>query len=164
MQILISSLLPNTVRYYCSFDSGERKQFYNIVMELAEGGDLSGQVKCTPAPSMTLVKDWFVQCLSGLSYMHEQRILHQDIKPDNILLSSSKQIKIADLGLACVAQTSSKKRTLIQWRVSSNQQSPKSRRNILLDLKNSNSLHYLYGKHVLLLDRIPLVGVKFLYP
>ena len=57
-----------------------------------------------PAPSMTLVKDWFVQCLSGLSYMHEQRILHQDIKPDNILLSRTKQIKIADLGLACVAQ------------------------------------------------------------
>ena len=47
VQILISLSHPNIVRYYCSFDSGERKQFYNIIMELADGGDLCGQVKCT---------------------------------------------------------------------------------------------------------------------
>jgi len=40
------------------------------------------------------------QMLSGLDFLHQHRVCHRDLKPQNILLSKSGQIKIADFGLA----------------------------------------------------------------
>jgi cyclin-dependent kinase 6 len=40
------------------------------------------------------------QMLNGLDFLHQHRVCHRDLKPQNILLSNSGQIKIADFGLA----------------------------------------------------------------
>ena len=40
------------------------------------------------------------QILSGVEELHKHRIFHRDIKPHNILIQDTNQIKIADLGLA----------------------------------------------------------------
>ena len=45
------------------------------------------------------IKKWAYQMISGLSYMHSRRILHRDLKPQNILLCTEGNVKIADLGL-----------------------------------------------------------------
>jgi cyclin-dependent kinase 2 len=49
---------------------------------------------------LPLVKSYLYQLLRGLSYCHTNCILHRDLKPQNLLLSSDGLIKLADFGLA----------------------------------------------------------------
>lgn len=50
---------------------------------------------------VSLLQDFMGQILSGVDWMHVNTIVHRDIKPQNILVSSDgKQLKIADFGLS----------------------------------------------------------------
>lgn len=40
------------------------------------------------------------QLLSGLAFLHSNRVMHRDLKPENILVTSQGQVKLADFGLA----------------------------------------------------------------
>jgi NIMA (never in mitosis gene a)-related kinase len=46
------------------------------------------------------VKNWCVQILDGLDFLHTKKVIHFDIKPQNILLDELERIKLGDLGLA----------------------------------------------------------------
>lgn len=56
--------------------------------------------KCDHKIDMNNVKLFLFQLLRGLKYCHERRILHRDLKPQNILISSNGDLKLADFGLA----------------------------------------------------------------
>jgi cyclin-dependent kinase 2 len=49
---------------------------------------------------INLVKSYLFQMLQGIAYCHTHRILHRDLKPQNLLLSTDGLIKLADFGLA----------------------------------------------------------------
>lgn len=43
---------------------------------------------------------FYLHC--SLSYLHSKKIVHRDVKTDNMLLDANQKLKIADFGLACV--------------------------------------------------------------
>ena len=58
--------------------------------------------KCmdTMTLSMDIIKSFTFQLIDGIAYCHQQRILHRDLKPQNILLTTTGWLKIGDFGLA----------------------------------------------------------------
>lgn len=77
-----------------------------IVMELCNGNlaDIYKKHRLEGRPlEETFVKDVLRQVLQGLKCMHENQIVHLDIKPDNVLFKDSIA-KISDLGLARITK------------------------------------------------------------
>jgi len=68
-----------------------------IVMEFVEGGTLTEKI---PYPRVDDAVGIAVQIGEALQEAHAKGIVHRDIKPDNIMLSSRGQVKVMDFGLA----------------------------------------------------------------
>lgn len=78
-----------------------------MVMEFAEGITLRSRLKKRSVPP-PIVADWFEQILEGIKTAHEAGVIHRDLKPDNIFITTARNtnstcIKILDFGLAKVA-------------------------------------------------------------
>jgi 5'-AMP-activated protein kinase catalytic alpha subunit len=69
-------------------------------MELCAGGDLLNYVRKRKKLDEDSAKVIFKQIIEGLGYIHKKRILHRDIKLDNILLDGKGNVKIADFGVS----------------------------------------------------------------
>ncbi|XP_021349769.1 serine/threonine-protein kinase Nek4-like isoform X2 [Mizuhopecten yessoensis] len=97
---------PNIVSYKDSF---EKDGTLFIAMQYCEGGDLYNKLKENKGQALEerQVVEWFVQIAMALQYMHERNILHRDLKTQNIFLTKSKIIKVGDLGIARVLDSSS---------------------------------------------------------
>lgn len=76
-------------------------------MEYADRGSLHDFIQSqTQNVKSSRVVDILRQLVSGLKYMHEKRILHRDLKTQNIFMTSRPQlVKIGDLGIAKVMTT-----------------------------------------------------------
>lgn len=87
----------NIVRLYESF---ETQQHIVFVMEVCGGGDLLTYVRRRRKLKEDTARFLFRQIISGLACCHEKRVLHRDIKLDNILLTSQGDVKICDFGVS----------------------------------------------------------------
>ena len=88
---------PNVMRNYETFESQNHILF---VTELCTGGDLLNYVRKRRKLKECVAKVAMKQLLDGLYHIHSKSILHRDIKLDNILLTSSGEIKICDFGVS----------------------------------------------------------------
>jgi serine/threonine protein kinase len=74
--------------------------FHYLVLEYMAGGDLLSLCRKSPL-SIAGALFYFQQVAEALAYAHSQHVIHRDIKPNNLLLSSDEKIvKIADFGVA----------------------------------------------------------------
>lgn len=71
-----------------------------LVMEYAPGGTLrSLHPKGARVPLESVVR-YVTQVAAALQYAHDQRIVHRDVKPENMLLGSPSEVLLSDFGLA----------------------------------------------------------------
>lgn len=80
-----------------------RQDYLYVVMEYVEGQTLSQWMIDHPRPSLETVRGIVEQITRGLRAFHRREILHQDLRPDNIMIDRSGTVKIIDFGSARVA-------------------------------------------------------------
>ena len=88
---------PNVIKCY---DIGVKGELYYLVLEYVKGTDLHKVVQKKGPLSFELVASCIFQAAQGLRYIHQNGLIHRDIKPGNIFATKSGTIKILDLGLA----------------------------------------------------------------
>ncbi|KAG9460882.1 hypothetical protein GDO78_018940, partial [Eleutherodactylus coqui] len=94
IQIMTDLQHPNIVRM---LDSCETEREVVVVTEYAEG-ELFQILEDDGSLSEELVRDVSAQLVSALYYLHSHRILHRDMKPQNILLGKDETVKLCDFG------------------------------------------------------------------
>ncbi|XP_039920250.1 serine/threonine-protein kinase Nek1 isoform X5 [Hirundo rustica] len=99
--VLANMKHPNIVLYRESFE--ENGSLY-IVMDYCEGGDLFKKINAQKGIlfSEDQILDWFVQICLALKHIHDRKILHRDIKSQNIFLTKDGTIQLGDFGIARV--------------------------------------------------------------
>jgi eukaryotic-like serine/threonine-protein kinase len=90
---------PNVVKCY-AVDEAQGMHF--VAMEFIEGRSLQDWLDELGRISVPDTIHVALQCADALQYAHAVNMVHRDIKPDNILITSKGQVKIADFGLAKV--------------------------------------------------------------
>ena len=86
---------PNIVKY---IECIRTKSHINLVLEYVENGSLHQMVKQSGKMGEHLVFIFVKQILEGLAYLHNQGIIHRDIKGANLLLTKNGIVKLADFG------------------------------------------------------------------
>jgi len=80
------------------YDVGEKGDLAYIVMELVEGDTLAGWL--SPPISWVEAANVLLPICQALAYAHQRGVIHRDVKPANILISTEKQVKLTDFGVA----------------------------------------------------------------
>ena len=93
---------PNIVNIY---DVGSQQEFHYIVMEYVEGITLKTYIEKKGQLSFQEAMSIAIQVGRGIEAAHSKGIIHRDIKPQNIIISTEGKVKVTDFGIAKAATT-----------------------------------------------------------
>ncbi len=93
---------PNIVSV---FDVGDDEGVYYIVMELIEGITLKDYISKKGKLSIKEATSIAIQVSMGLEAAHNHGIVHRDVKPQNIIISTDGKVKVTDFGIARAASS-----------------------------------------------------------
>ncbi|XP_068661620.1 probable serine/threonine protein kinase IREH1 [Aristolochia californica] len=97
--ILISVQNPFVVRFFYSFTCQENLY---LVMEYLNGGDLYSLLRSLGCLDEEIARIYIAEVVLALEYLHSLRVVHRDLKPDNLLIAHDGHIKLTDFGLSKV--------------------------------------------------------------
>ena len=84
-------------------EAPERRTALYVVTEFVEGVTLRQWMTDTPRPALDQVRDIISQIAAGLRAFHRREMVHQDLRPENIMIDDGGTVKIIDLGSTSVA-------------------------------------------------------------
>lgn len=93
---------PNIVNIY---DVGSEEGLYYIVMEYVEGITLKTYIEKKGQLSFKEAVSIAIQVARGIESAHAKQIIHRDIKPQNIIISTEGKVKVTDFGIAKAASS-----------------------------------------------------------
>lgn len=91
----------NIVQLFEVIDDPQHDKLY-LVMQYVENGPiakLTPEGTCDPLPAAT-VRSYARQLLAGLGYLHRHNVIHNDIKPDNLLVGENGRLFLSDFGVS----------------------------------------------------------------
>ena len=93
---------PNIVNIY---DVGSEEGLHYIVMEYVEGITLKTYIEKKGQLSFKEAVSIAIQVARGIEAAHNKQIIHRDIKPQNIMISTEGKVKVMDFGIARAASS-----------------------------------------------------------
>ncbi len=107
VRILASLNNQNIVGYKEAFFDEDSKTL-NIVMEFADDGDLESKIQKNIKSKGTFNEmelwKWLIQIINGLKYLHDNKIMHRDLKCANIFLMKNGTLKLGDLNVSKIVK------------------------------------------------------------
>ena len=91
---------PNIVSVYDVSRGGDMEY---IVMELIDGVTLKQYMERRGQMDWREALHFITQIMRGLSHAHSRGVIHRDIKPQNIMVLRDGSVRVADFGIACLA-------------------------------------------------------------
>ncbi|WP_413693496.1 protein kinase domain-containing protein [Pseudoalteromonas sp. KJ10-2] len=89
-----------------AINANRKQNFVYLVSEYIEGKSLQQWIIDNPNPSLEVVRNIIEQVVKGVQAFHRQEMIHQDLRPQNIMIDSDNTVKIIDFGSTYIAGVS----------------------------------------------------------